>query len=426
MINIELVRQNPEQVRKDLGRKGEDPKVVDVLIELDKKWREANQALDHLRERRNVASKEIAELIRQGESASEAKESTREIGNRIKEAEESLRECNEELKQLILAVPNLPLPDVPNGNSEEDNIVVRLENSFKETRESLRPHWELSELLGIVDMERGAKLSGSRFYVFTDLGIRLQRALVNLMIDVHRNEHGYKEFHLPLLVKSNIMEGAGNLPKFHENLYHDDEDDLWLIPTAEVPLTGLHRDEILDSKSLPKLYMAHSPCFRREKAAAGRDTRGIKRVHQFDKVEMYQITAPENSTEALNALVSHAEEICKRLELPYRILELCTSDLGFQSAKSFDIEIWGPGSKEWLEVSSCSNCLDFQSRRSNIRFKRESSSKTEFVHTLNGSGLALPRVIIAIIENYQQEDGSVVVPSALIPYMNQELLLPVK
>ena len=425
MINIELIRQNPDQVRQDLGRKGEDPLVVDTLIELDKKRRESNQILDNLREQRNITSKDIAKLIRQGENATGAKESTRLLGDSIKDAEESLRKYNDELNQLLLTIPNPPSQEVPDGEGEQDNVVVRVENLNTKPANNFRPHWELSELLGLVDMERGAKLSGSRFYVFTDLGSRLQRALINLMLDVHRTEHGYKEFHLPLLVRSSIMEGAGNLPKFYENLYHDDEDDLWLIPTAEVPLTGLHRDEILDFSSLPKLYMAHSPCFRREKAAAGRDTRGIKRVHQFDKVEMYQITTPENSAEALNTLVSHAEGICKKLNLPYRVLELCSGDLGFQSARSFDLEIWGPGSQEWLEVSSCSNCLDFQSRRSNIRFRRNAAEKTEFVHTLNGSGLALPRVIIGILENYQQADGSVVVPPALVPYLGQELLVPI-
>jgi seryl-tRNA synthetase len=282
---------------------------------------------------------------------------------------------------------------------------------------SPRPHWELGESLGIIDFERGVKLSGSRFYVLKGLGARLQRALISFMLDLHVNEHGYTEMYPPFMVKRECMVGSGNLPKFADNLYHDEEDDFWFVPTAEVPLTNLHRDEILPPDTLPLYYVAYTPCFRREKMSAGKDTRGIKRGHQFDKVELYKFVAQESSNEELEKMVDDAEEVCRRLGIPYRVLELCTGDLGFASTKSYDIEMWAPGCGEWLEVSSCSNCESFQARRANIRYRPEQRAKPEFVHTLNGSGLALPRTLIAVMENYQQADGSIVVPEVLRPYM---------
>jgi seryl-tRNA synthetase len=279
------------------------------------------------------------------------------------------------------------------------------------------PHWELGEKLGIIDFQRGVKLSGTRFYVLKGLGARLQRALISFMLDVHVNEHGYKEIYPPFMVKRECMVGSGNLPKFGDNLYHDEEDDFWFIPTAEVPLTNLHRDEILSADSLPIYYVAYTPCFRREKMSAGTDTRGIKRGHQFDKVELYKITGPGSSDEELEKLVADAEDICRKLAIPYRMVQLCTGDLGFAACKTYDIEMWAPGCAEWLEVSSCSNCGDFQARRANIRYRPEPGAKSEFVHTLNGSGLALPRVLIAVLENYQQADGTVLIPEVLEPYL---------
>ena len=284
------------------------------------------------------------------------------------------------------------------------------------------PHWDLGEQLGIIDFQRGVKLSGSRFFTMFGAGAKLERALISWMLDLHTREHGYTEVMLPLIVKQESLVGSGNLPKFSENLYHDEEDDLWLIPTAEAPLTNLHRDEILAPDTLPLNYVAYTPCFRREKAAAGRDTRGIKRVHQFDKVEMYKLVEPDTSEDELQRVLADAEDVCRRLELPYRVIQLCAGDLGFPSAKTYDIEAWAAGCQEWLEVSSCSNCTDFQARRSRIRYRPDRDARPRLVHTLNGSGLALPRVVIAILENYQQPDGSVMVPEVLRPYTGFDVI----
>ncbi|MEW6233590.1 MAG: serine--tRNA ligase, partial [Chloroflexota bacterium] len=279
------------------------------------------------------------------------------------------------------------------------------------------PHWEIGERLGIIDFERGVKMSGTRFYLLRGLGARLQRALITWMLDLHVNDHGYQEIYPPFVVKEECLVGAAQLPKFRDNLYHDVEDDVWMVPTAEVPLTNLHRDEILDATALPRRYVAYTPCFRREKMSAGRDVRGIKRGHQFDKVEMYKFTRPQDSYHELEKLVDNAEEVCRRLEIAYRVVEVCTGDLGFSTTKTYDVEMWAPGCGEWLEVSSCSNCEEFQARRANTRYRPTPTARPEFVHTLNGSGLALPRTVIAVLENYQQTDGSVLVPEVLRPYM---------
>jgi seryl-tRNA synthetase len=285
------------------------------------------------------------------------------------------------------------------------------------------PHWELGEKLGIIDFQRGVKLSGTRFYVLRGAGALLQRALISFMLDLHVKEHGYTEIYPPFMVKRECLVGSSNLPKFADNLYHDAEEDYWFVPTAEVPLTNLHRDEILAPGSLPIYYVAHTSCFRREKMAAGKDSRGIKRGHQFEKVEMYKFVEPETSENELNRLVHDAEDICQKLVLPYRVIQLCTGDLGFAAVKTYDIEMWAPGCQEWLEVSSCSNCGDFQARRANIRYRPDSEAKPKLVHTLNGSGLALPRVMISIMENYQQADGSILVPEVLKPYMNTDVII---
>jgi seryl-tRNA synthetase len=340
----------------------------------------------------------------------------RRVGARIKVLEVETRTLEGELDSLLLTVPNIPGDDVTVGADESDNVIVRGKGEMPSFAFQPLPHWELGERLDIIDFQRGAKLSGSRFYVLKGRGARLQRALISWMLDLHTQDHGYQEIYLPYLVSRATATGSGQLPKFKDTMYHDEEDDLWMVPTAEVPLTGIFAGEILPPGQLPVSYVAHTPCFRRERAAAGRDTRGIKRVHQFEKVEMYKFVEPEDSERELDKLVQDAEDVCAGLGVPYRVLQLCTGELGFAAVKSFDIEMWAPGSDEWLEVSSCSNCTDFQARRANIRYRPEPGARPRLVHTLNGSGLALPRAVIAIIENYQQPDGSVIVPEVLRPY----------
>jgi seryl-tRNA synthetase len=328
-----------------------------------------------------------------------------------------VRNIDSKLESLLLDVPNPPQPDVPIGLDDDDNVEIRTWGEPKTFDFEPLPHWELGEKLGVIDFERGVKISGSRFYVLKGPGARLQRALIAFMLDVHTGEHNYSEIYPPYMVKRECMVGSAQLPRLDENIYRDVEDDLWFVGTAEIPVTNLHRDEILAKEDLPIHYVAYSACFRREKMSAGRDVRGIKRVHQFDKVEMYKVTTPEDSYHELEQLVRDAEAVCQGLDIPYRLLEMCTGDLGFQAAKKYDLEIWSPGVEEWLEVSSLSNCTDFQARRANIRYRSERGAKPRHVHTLNGSGLALPRTMIAVMENYQQADGSILVPEVLRPYM---------
>ena len=412
MINIELVRDQPELVSRAIERRGDD---VDIgrIVELDSQRREVIVEADGLRARRNTVSRQFGRV---SERPPELIEEMREVGGRIKRLEDQTRTLEQELDELLLTVPNILDDDVPEGLDEEANVVVKAVGAVPSFDFEPRPHWELGEQLDIIDLVRGARLSGSRFFVLKGRGARLQRALIAWMLDLHVQEHGYEEVYLPYLVSRETATASGQLPKFSDTMYHDDEDDLWLVPTAEVPMTSLFRDEILAPGALPIRYVAHTPCFRRERAAAGRDTRGIKRVHQFEKVEMYHFVEPEESEAALDKLVADAEDVCGRLGLPYRVKQLCAGDLGFSSVKTYDIEMWAPGSDEWLEVSSCSNCRDFQARRTGIRYRPEPGGRTRFVHTLNGSGLGVPRVIIAILENYQQPDGSVVVPEVLRPY----------
>ena len=333
-----------------------------------------------------------------------------------------MKGLGDRLEDLLLQVPNIPHPSVPVGKGEEDNVVVRTWGEPKKLSFTQTPHWKLGEALDIIDFERGVKLSGTRFYVLKGLGARLQRALIWFMVDLHTGKHGYHEIYPPFMVKRECLIGASQLPKFADNLYTDQEDDLWFVPTAEVPLTNLHRDEIIASGALPFNYVAYTACFRREKMSAGKDTRGIKRGHQFDKVELYKFTEPETSYDELEKMLIDAEEVCQKLELPYRVSQLNTSELGFASAKSYDIEVWAPGCGEWLEVSSCSNCTDFQARRTNIRYRPIPESKPQFVHTLNGSGLALPRVMIAVMENYQQKDSSILVPEVLQGMVGEKVI----
>ena len=418
MLDIKLLRDNPDLVREALERRRSDFSIDDVL-KLDEQRRSLLTEVEGLKARRNEVSKEIG---RTGEKPPQLLEEMRSIGERIKGLDGQVESVEGQLSDLLLRVPNMPHDSVPVGDGEQDNKVVREWGEVRKFDFTPRPHWELGESLGIIDFERGVKLSGSRFYVLRDKGAHLQRALISFMLDLHTGEHGYTEMYPPFMVKRECMVGSGNLPKFADNLYHDDEDDFWFLPTAEVALTNLHRDEILPPGTLPMYYVAYTACFRREKMSAGKDTKGIKRGHQFDKVELYKFADPDASYDELEKMVGNAEEVCRRLDIPYRVLALCTGDLGFASAKSYDIEMWAPGCGEWLEVSSCSNCGDFQARRANIRFRPEEGARPRFVHTLNGSGLALPRVLISLLENCQQPDGSVVVPEALRPYTGFEVV----
>ena len=420
MLNIELIRNDPDAVRDALARRGEDLP-LDAILSLDTRRRSLLTEAEALRARRNHVSKEIG---RMAERPPQLMEEMRQSGDLIKALEEQVKDVDAKLNGELMKLPNLPLPDVPPGTDESGNLVARTWGEPPTFDFTPLPHWELGERLGIIDFARGTKIAGSRFYTLSGLGARLQRSLASWMLDLHVQEHGYRETYLPYMVRREVMEGSGNLPKFGDNLYHDDEDDLWLIPTAEVPLTGLHRDEIMEPGSLPIYYVAHTPCFRREKAAAGKDTRGIKRVHQFDKVEMYKLVAPDASSEEMERLTGDAEDVCRRLGIPHRVLKLCAGEMGFASAMTYDLEMWAPGCGEWLEVSSCSNCTDFQARRANIRYRPEPGARPQLVHTINGSGLALPRVLIAIMESYQQPDGSILVPEVLRPYMGRDVIGP--
>ena len=416
MLSLELIRTDPDLVRRALESRGERGSLTPVL-ELDTQRRRAVSQGDELRAHRNQVSRQVGQLRASGqEPTAEVIQEMRQVGDQVSHLEEQVRGLEQGINEILFSLPNIPLPDVPQGSTEEDNVVVRQWGEPKAFDFSALPHWALGEQLGVIDVPRGVKLSGSRFYTMLGAGAKLERALISWMLDLHTQEHGYTEVMLPALVKREALEGSGNLPKFADLLYHDDEDDLWLVPTAEVPITNLHRDEILPSDSLPCSYVACTPCFRREKVAAGRDTRGIKRVLQFNKVEMYKLVTPESSEEELEKLLANAEEVCRRLQLPYRVLQLCTGDLGFQAAKTYDIEVWAAGCQEWLEVSSCSSCTDFQARRAHIRYRPSPQARPQLVHTLNGSGLALPRVVISILENYQEADGSVTVPEVLHPY----------
>ena len=418
MLSLQFIRENPDLVRDALDKR-HDSAPIEEILSLDKQRRNLLAEVEALRARRNEVSKEIGKT---GEKPPQLIEEMRHIGDRIKTLDEQVKSTDEQLNDLLLRVPNIPHPSVPEGMDESENRIVRSWGEAREFDFKPLPHWELGEKLGIIDFERGVKLSGSRFYVLKGRGAHLQRALISFMLDLHTQEHGCTEMYPPFMVKQECMVGSGNLPKFADNLYHDEEDDLWFVPTAEVPLTNLHRDELLPPGTMPLYYAAYTACFRREKMSAGKDTRGIKRGHQFDKVELYKFGAPDSSYEELEKMVNDAEEVCRRLGIPYRVLELCTGDLGFASTKSYDIEMWAPGCEEWLEVSSCSNCGDFQARRANVRFRPKQGARPQFVHTLNGSGLALPRVLIAVMENYQQPDGSITIPQALYPYTRFEVI----
>ena len=415
MLDLNFIREHPDLVKEALVKLNTTAP-IDEILALDEERRSLLTEVESMRHRRNVVSKEIG-LMKDGQERQALIAEMRELGKRIKALEARLREVEERLYEAMLQVPNMPHEKVPVGKDESENVIVRTEGEPRQFDFEPLPHWELGPALGIIDFERGVKLAGTRFYVLKGLGAKLQRALISWMIDLHVEKHGYTEIYPPFMVKREMLVGAAQLPKFADNLYHDVEDDLWMVPTAEVPLTNLHRDEILEPGTLPLYYVSYTACFRREKMSAGKDTRGIKRVHQFDKVEMYKFVEPHTSDEELEKLVDNAEDVCRELGIPHRVVQMCTGDLGFSARMKYDVEMWAPGCGEWLEVSSCSNCGDFQARRANIRYRPEPGARPEFVHTLNGSGLALPRTMIAIMENYQQADGSIVVPEVLRPYM---------
>lgn len=420
MIDLHLIREKPDLVRDALQRRGADVGMVDQILAMDEERRTKLSELEARRNQRNVGSKEIGRMKDDAERQSRRLEMGA-VNARIKELEIEVGEVETRLNDVLAQVPNIPDADVPYGKDDSENVVLRTIGEPRAFDFEPVPHWDLGPALGIIDFERGTKLAGSRFYVLSGAGARLQRAVIQWMLDVHLAQ-GYREMYLPFMVREATVYGAGQLPKFRDNLYHDIERDAWFVPTAEVPLTGLHSNEILDGNTLPLNYVAYTPCFRKEPMSAGKDVRGIKRGFEFDKVEMYKYCLPENSEAELETLRENAEEICSRIGIPYRVKLLCTGDLGFGARKTYDLEMWAPGCNEWLEVSSCSNVGDFQARRSNIRFRRETGARPEFVHTLNGSGLALPRTMISIMENYQQKDGSVVVPEVLRPYIKMDVI----
>jgi seryl-tRNA synthetase len=416
MLDINLIRDDPERVRKSLRDRQSDPSPVDAVLDLDAKRRILLQKSEALKAERNAVSKEIGKLKDAAEREGKI-EAMRAVGDQISELDKQLAEVETQLNALASALPNLPDERVPYGRDDTENPVIKTVGEPKSFDFEPKPHWDLGPALGIIDFERGTKLTGSRFYVLSGAGARLQRALIAWMLDLHTRRQGYTEQYLPFMVKTATVYGAGQLPKFADNLYKDHEEDYYFVPTAEIPLTGLHMDEILDGATLPRLYTAYTPCFRREKMSAGRDVRGIKRGHQFDKVEMYIYAQPEDSEALHQKMLKDAEETCAELGLAYRTKQLCTGDIGFSAALTYDVEVWAPGCAEWLEVSSVSNCTDFQARRANIKYRPADGGRARLVHTLNGSGLGLPRTLIAVMENNQQADGSIVVPEVLHPWM---------
>jgi seryl-tRNA synthetase len=415
MFDINLIREQPDLVRDALSNRQADPGIVDQVLALDVERRALLGQVETLKAERNNVSKEISRMKDPTERQGKI-ERMREVGDQIAALDNRVREVDESLQAKVATIPNLPLPNTPIGKDEHENVVIRTEGQPRTYGFTPLPHWDLGPALGILNFEQGVKITGSRFYVLKGAGARLQRALIAYMLDLHIRQ-GYTEQYLPFMVKEATMFASGQLPKFIDNLYHDAEEDYWMVPTAEVPLTGIHIDDIVEEGVLPMRYTAYTPCFRREKMSAGRDVRGIKRGHQFDKVEMYIYCKPEDSMNELQKMLADAEQTCKELGLAYRIVQLCTGDLGFNARVTYDIEVWSPGVGEWLEVSSVSNVGDFQARRANIKYRPVEGGKVRLVHTLNGSGLGMPRTLIAVLENYQQADGSVVVPEALRPWM---------
>ncbi|HQU29918.1 MAG: serine--tRNA ligase [Planctomycetia bacterium] len=416
MLDINFIRNNPEKVKQAIAHKQENAASVDQLLELDAQRRSLIHTCEQMKSRRNEKSKEVSELKKRGHDASGIIGETKKIGDEIKSFEEKLNGLEPQIQNLLLRIPNIPAADVPIGKDANDNVVVKTWGQRKTFDFTPLPHWELGHMLNILDLERSSKITGSGFILLKGPGAKLERALFCFMLDLHTREHGYTELFPPFLVNRTSMTGTGQLPKLEEDMYRTSPDDLFLVPTAEVPVTNIHRDEILSYKDLPVYYTAYTPCFRREAGSYGKDTRGIIRVHQFNKVELVKLVRPETSYDELESLLGNAEKVLQLLGLEYRVVKLSTGDMSFAAAKCYDIEVWAPGADKFLEVSSCSNFEDFQARRMNIRF-RDEDGKLRFVHTLNGSGLALPRTVIAILETYQNKDGSITIPDVLQPYM---------
>jgi seryl-tRNA synthetase len=414
MIDINIIRKKPEILKNSLEKRQMDPSIVDQLAELDEKWRAILTEAEVLKAERNKVSKEISKTKDKADKDGKIAE-MRVVGEKIASLDAKVREMEDSLNDLIATIPNILDESVPLGKDETENKIVRQAGEKPSYDFKPLPHWELGPNLGIIDFEQGVKITGSRFYVLSGAGAQLQRALIAWMLDLHRQQ-GYLEKYTPFMVKGQTLFASGQLPKFADNLYRDHEEDLWMVPTAEVPLTGIHMNDFLEYEKLPHRYCAYTPCFRREKMSAGRDVRGIKRGHQFDKVEMYIYSKPEESMQELDKMLGDAEQTCKELGLTYRIVQLCTGDMGFNSAISYDVEVWAPGCDEWLEVSSISNVTDFQARRANIKYKDENGHK-DYVHTLNGSGLGMPRTLISVMETYQLPDGSIRIPDVLKPWM---------
>ena len=421
MLDLRFIRENPELVRQAIEEKGAGVD-LDRLLDLDKQRREFIREADRMKGERNRVSEEIAKLKKVGQNGSSMIAEMRKVSREIKKLDEEIREVESHIYDIQIHIPNVLHPSVPLGPDPTYNEVVKEWGSIPQFDFDVKPHWEIGASLGILDFERGSRLSGPHFISFTGIGAQLERALINFMIDLHVERHGYTEVSVPFIVKREVMFGTGQLPKLEEDMYLVEKDDLFLIPTAEVPVTNLHRGEILDGDRLPLRYVAYTPCFRREAGSYGADTRGLMRIHQFDKVEMVKFVQPETSYDELDTLVQDAEEVLQLLEIPYRVAVLATGDLSFAATKCYDLEAYAPGIDKWLEVSSCSNFEDFQARRMNIRFRKNKGAKAEFVHTLNGSGLALPRTVIAIIENFQTDEGTVVVPEPLREYLDVSVI----
>ena len=417
MLDIKRIRENLEDIKKAMNRRGEKEFNLDEVVELDDKRKELLKEVEVLKNKMNVESKKIPQLIKEGKDITEDKANLKKLSDEIKSLDEKIKIVNDELEYKLLRIPNVPNKEVPQGETDEDTVEVRTWGEPTKFNFNPKAHWDLGTDLGILDFETAAKITGSRFTLYKGLGARLERALINFFLDTNIGEQGYTEVIPPFMANKNSFLGTGQLPKFAEDMFKIEGLDYYLIPTSEVPLTNIHANQILSFDELPKNYTAYTPCFRSEAGSAGRDTRGLVRQHQFNKVEMVKIVAPEESYNELEKLTHNAEYLLQLLKIPYRVVKIWTGDLGFTAAFKYDVEVWMPSYNRYVEISSCSNCEDFQARRAGIRFKRDKDSKTEYAHTLNGSGLAIGRSFAAILENYQQEDGSVIIPEVLRPYM---------
>lgn len=425
MLNIKLVRDNPELVSEALKKRGEDTSAIDKILDIENRRRDLLKDVEEMRQKRNTISQQIGRLKKDGQDSSGVMAEAKKISDNMASSEESLRDLETQVRDILLLIPNVPDESVPVGKDETENVEERVWGDIRKFDFEPKNHWDIGEDLDILDFERAGKIAGTRFVIYKGSGARLERALINFMLDLHTGEHGYTEILPPVLVNRDTMTGTGQLPKFEDDLFKLDESDAkgyLLIPTAEVPVTNIYREEILRDNDLPIYHTAYTPCFRREAGSHGKDTRGLIRLHQFNKVELVKFVKPENSYDELESLTKNAEEVLKRLGLPYRVVTLCSGDIGFSAAKTYDLEVWFPAQGKYREISSCSNFVDFQARRADIRFKTEGQKGTEFVHTLNGSGLAVGRTLAAILENFQEKNGSVIIPEVLIPYMGIEKL----